>query len=115
MNTNNLKSLRLKLNYTQDMLAKALNISRVTYTNYELGKRTPDTKTLFLIADFFGVSIDFLLGYEKKEVSLASESSQEYRDRFFQYMAAQDLNPKDFTDEKLMHVIAQMVKLYVST
>jgi transcriptional regulator with XRE-family HTH domain len=34
----------------------------VTYTHYELGKRSPDLDTLLLIAAYYRVSTDFLLG-----------------------------------------------------
>ncbi|MBC7959879.1 MAG: helix-turn-helix transcriptional regulator, partial [Vallitaleaceae bacterium] len=58
-----LKSLRVSNNLTQDELAKKLEISRVRYNNYETGKRSPDLATLQQIADFFGVTTDFLIGH----------------------------------------------------
>ena len=57
-----LRQLRLEQNLTQSDMSKALNISRVAYTNYELGNREPDFSTLAHIASLLGTSSDFLLG-----------------------------------------------------
>lgn len=57
-----LRKLRIGQNMTQNEMAKALNISRVAYTNYELGKREPDFNTVTRIAIILGTSVDYLLG-----------------------------------------------------
>lgn len=57
-----LKSLRTAKGMTQDELAKALKISRSTVGMYESGSREPDYETLELIADYFNVDINYLLG-----------------------------------------------------
>ena len=57
-----LKSLREEKCITQDMLANVLNVSRSSVANYETGVREPDIACLEDIADFFGVSVDYLLG-----------------------------------------------------
>lgn len=57
-----IKRLREELNLTQQELADKLNITRSALSLYELGKRTPDFSTLSNMADFFGVSTDYLLG-----------------------------------------------------
>lgn len=60
-------SLRKNNKYTQDELAKKLNISRPTYAQYELGRRRPDYDVLLKIADFYEVSLDYLIkGKETK-------------------------------------------------
>ena len=56
------KNLRLQNGYTQDTLAKALKISRTAISMYERGNREPDFETLEIIADFFNVDMDYLLG-----------------------------------------------------
>lgn len=57
-----LKDLRTKKDLTQQQVADLLNINRVTYTQYELNRRDPDTATLGHLADFFEVTTDELLG-----------------------------------------------------
>lgn len=63
---NILKSLRNTQGLTQEELAKQLKISRSTIGMYENGSREPDFETLELIADYFNVDIDYLLGRTTK-------------------------------------------------
>jgi len=64
MKTTRLKELRKLLNRTQSEVAKVLNISRAAYSTYEIGKREPDHNTLKKMANYFNVSIDYLLENE---------------------------------------------------
>ena len=57
-----LKAERELLGLTQEEFAKKLNVSRVTFTNYELGKREPDIEKLGQIADICERSVDWLIG-----------------------------------------------------
>ncbi|MED4126508.1 helix-turn-helix transcriptional regulator [Halalkalibacterium halodurans] len=57
-----LKYCRKKRNITQEKLAAALSINRSTYAKYETGENEPDNQTLKMLADYFDVSVDFLLG-----------------------------------------------------
>jgi len=59
---NNLKKIRKEKGVTQDQIARYLNISRAAYTNIENGKRDPDSQTMIRLADYYGVSVDELLG-----------------------------------------------------
>ena len=63
---NVLKSLRTSHGLTQDELAKSLKISRSAIGMYEKGAREPDYETLELIADYFNVDTDYLLGRTDK-------------------------------------------------
>lgn len=62
MRTDRLRCLREIRGLTQKEAAKRMGISRTTYSNYESGNREPDIDTLVKIADFYEVSIDFLVG-----------------------------------------------------
>lgn len=57
-----IKELRTEKGLKQTDLAEAFGITSRQYQNYEYGKQTPDFKTLELIADYFNVSVDFLMG-----------------------------------------------------
>lgn len=57
-----LTKLRKDRGLTQQQLADSLHISRATYAQYEIGRRTPDYDILHKLADFFEVSTDYLLG-----------------------------------------------------
>lgn len=56
-----LKLLRKQKHMSQLSRAMKLNTTQMSISRYETGKREPDLKTLILIADFFDVSIDYLL------------------------------------------------------
>lgn len=56
-----LKSLRETRGITQQLVADRLGMSRGTYAHYEINRREPDFDTLKELADFFKVSIDYLL------------------------------------------------------
>ena len=57
-----LKELRQRHKVPQKRLATALGISPRAYRFYEANERHPDFERLILIADFFDVSIDYLVG-----------------------------------------------------
>ena len=57
-----LVGLRAERSLSQYKLAEALGFSRGQIANYEQGSREPDHATLQQFADFFGVSVDYLLG-----------------------------------------------------
>lgn len=62
MNTSNLKAARKKSGKTQKEVAEGIGIGQGTYKNYETGAREPNGDTLVAIANYFGVSTDYLLG-----------------------------------------------------
>lgn len=57
--------LRHKYNYTLKELGKKFKVSESTMSHYENGKREPDINTLNAMANYFNVSVDFLLGNNK--------------------------------------------------
>lgn len=57
-----LKMLREEADISQKELAKRLKISNVTLSQYENNVRRPDLQTLKIIADYFDVSSDYLIG-----------------------------------------------------
>ncbi|MCT6891076.1 MAG: helix-turn-helix domain-containing protein [Lactobacillus sp.] len=60
-------SLRKEKNLSQNATAKKLNISTSTLSMYETGNREPNNEILSKIADFFGVTTDYLLGRKSKD------------------------------------------------
>ena len=58
-----LKELRKEKKLRQSDVAEHLNVSRQTISKYERGEREPDYYMLIKIADYYGVSIDFLFGW----------------------------------------------------
>lgn len=64
-----LSELRQDHGMTQKELAKVLYVSDGTISNYENGVHYPDVEKLMDIADFFGVTTDYLLGRCKYNLS----------------------------------------------
>ena len=80
-----LKKLREEKKMKQQEVADKLGIARTTYASYEQGKREPDHETLIKIADYYNVTIDFLLRGE----------SQETQDEIFNEQARKILEDPD--------------------
>ncbi len=79
-----LKELREKKGFSQAQLASKLNVGIGSVGMWESTQRTPPAKRLNQIADFFGVSVDYLLGREEKitpdeNINSAMSSSDETR------------------------------------
>ena len=57
-----LKELRKSNNLTQEDLAKILGVGKTTISMYENGNSTPNDEIKIKIADYFNVSMDYLIG-----------------------------------------------------
>jgi transcriptional regulator with XRE-family HTH domain len=57
-----LRNLRKEKGVSQRAVADYLGITNQAYSNYETGRSDPDTETLSLLADYFDVTTDYLLG-----------------------------------------------------
>lgn len=70
-----LKKLRREKNLSQKELGNKLGLAESTIGMYEQGKRQPDYETLLKIADFFEVTLDFLLGNPKDASSIKEKEA----------------------------------------
>lgn len=57
-----IRNLRIDNGYTQQQIAEYLNVKQNTYSQYEIGKLNYPIDVLMHLADFYGVSVDYLLG-----------------------------------------------------
>ena len=57
----NLRKLRKEKGLTQIALQTQTGIEQALLSKFENGERIPPTETLIILADFFGVSIDYIL------------------------------------------------------
>ena len=73
-----LRELRTQNHISQDRLAKELNVGRTTITNYESGESKPDIEMVKKIANYFNVSIDYLLDNEQQKEPENIEFKKEY-------------------------------------
>lgn len=72
-----LSELRYKNNLTQDEVAKILGVARSSYAMYEQGNREMDYNSLIKIADYYKVSIDYILGRSEIPFRVESYSDDE--------------------------------------
>ena len=77
---NSLKELRLKRGWTQEDLAKRLNVSKNAVANWEQGVRVPKLDKLEEIARLFNVDVNYLIGEGKEKDSsrFRKSDSDEY-------------------------------------
>lgn len=78
-------SLRKAKGLTQAELSKRIGISRSSISMYESGERMPRPEDLGVIADFFNVDLDYLMGRTYKttvlpETYYLNETAREYAD-----------------------------------
>ena len=74
---NRIKLLREVKGLNMAQAAKELGMAYTTYVSYEKGDREPNSESLVLLANFFNVSVDYLLGREV--TNLNSNSSHAVR------------------------------------
>ncbi|WP_196593481.1 helix-turn-helix domain-containing protein [Pectinatus sottacetonis] len=73
--TYRLKEVRKKMGLTQKEAAKRLNIGYTKYNHYETGRNEPDMDTIILLAKFYKVSIDYLMGNDDNCINKQNISS----------------------------------------
>ena len=73
-----LRALRKERGLTLQQLAKHFGMSHSTLSKYETGSRKPDMAMLKKLSDFFGVSVDYLIGEspvrDKEETVILNKS-----------------------------------------
>ncbi|MGI6069574.1 MAG: helix-turn-helix domain-containing protein [Blautia sp.] len=91
-----LRELRLSRNVTQDELAKYLNVSRPTIAGYETKNKQPDYEKLLKLAEFFNVSVDYLItgnhtynipAFQKRSPQKAEEELKQSLNTAFQKLS----------------------------
>ena len=62
---NRLKALREDHDLNQTKVAEVLNVSQITYSQYERGVRELKIEQLKMLCEFYGVSSDYVIGLPK--------------------------------------------------
>ncbi len=67
---NNLRKLRKEKGLSQIAVQMQTGIEQALISKYENGERVPPTETLMQLADFYGVSMDYIMGRtDRKEIN----------------------------------------------
>lgn len=77
--SNKLKELRKKHNYTIQAVSNGVGIAVRTYQNYEYGQREISADALYKLADFYGVTTDYLLGRSTEEPEPIEKLADDFR------------------------------------
>lgn len=89
-----LEELRKERGWNMRETAEALGLKYTTYVSYEKGARQPNSEQLLMIAKFYGVTVDHLLGRDKKtefpQVTMigraAQKMTEEQREQMLQLL-----------------------------
>lgn len=101
---NNIKTLRKQKNLNQAELGKILHVSQQTIGSWETGRAIPGSDTLKILADYFQVSTDELLGRKTSGSANDTDLSEMINNaRFF------DGKPMDDHDKELVRDILKRI------
>lgn len=64
-----LKEVRKSKNIKQEVICKAMGVTQPTYSSWENGKTAPSPDALTRLADYLGVSVDYLLGRTETNIA----------------------------------------------
>lgn len=91
---NRLRALRLEKNESLEKIAKYLNVTIQTISNYETGKRDMTPDTIIKLANYYDVSTDYLLG--KSNVRNYDKDEQKFR--FAYHKETEGLTDEEISD-----------------
>lgn len=77
MNIQRIRDLREDSDYTQEYIAKLLNVNQRTYSRYENGEHAIPLTILSFLSDFYETSVDYLIG--RTDVRTAYPPSKKLR------------------------------------
>ncbi len=104
MKIKRIRDLREDNDYTQADIAKILDITRPQYNLYELGDRKIPIDKLQILAEFYNVSIDYILGRTNaKKVTQSELASAKYY-RLIEYYNRLSLEDQDFIMGKMVEL-----------
>ena len=96
-----LRELRTIKGVSQDTVAEACAISRVGLARYETGQRVPVVKIASRLAEYYGVSVEYLLGKDSSEPQEKAPTPDDARAEAKQML-------EDMTDEEYQRALARL-------
>lgn len=105
-----IREIRKKCGLTMKELGERVGVSESAISQYETGKRQPDYETLLKIADYFNVSVDYLLGQETEKAPEPEEQKPLSREQIKFALFGEDAPsiPEEKLDEVLRY--AEIIK-----
>jgi len=105
-----IREIRKKCGLTMKELGSRVGVSESTISQYETGKRQPDYETLLKIADYFNVSVDYLLCQDTEKAPEPEEQKPLSREQIKFALFGEDAPtiPEEKLDEVLRY--AEIIK-----
>lgn len=111
--SNNFRTMRKQRNLTQEQIAEALGVSCQAVSKWETNSSYPDISLLPIIADYFEVSVDFLIGHDTSKKHEEIDNTCKFADNLFaekRYIEAipvlREMLIKHPGNEKIMYRLA---------
>lgn len=101
-----LRFLRKSKGYSMDEFAKLMNAGKTTIYNWEKDNRFPDRDTLIKLADFFDVSLDYLLG--RTDIKNAKIVEDEVDGDRIRIAVDKDVYPDGLTHEQVIEILNKL-------
>lgn len=90
-----LKELRIQRGLTQTQVGDLIGVSCVTIARYEAGDREPSNAKISTLADYFGVTVDYLMGRDEPTQEERAEVPPHLMES---YELLRQLTPEEFAD-----------------
>ena len=91
-----LKQLRIKKGYSQKQVAERIHRSRTSISQYESNEKLPPLPVLVDLASLFNVSLDYLVGLEKKKHVLVDDFTE-------RQITVMETLAEEFRDKSQLH------------
>lgn len=101
-----LKELRISKNLSQEELSEILEVGKSSISNWETGKATPTFDMLTKIAQYFGVTIDYLLNFGQEDTDNMKKLKVALKEAGMWDYDMDDMSKEDF--EKAMKIVAML-------
>ncbi len=95
---NRIKELRKSKHITQLKLAEILTTSQANISGWEIGKWEPDSRALAKMADYFGVTVDYILGRDYVSATSFPNSKDELFTKISTLSDEEVAKAKDYLD-----------------
>ena len=106
-----LKELRTEHRFSQKEVADALSCSVTVYSRYETGAREPSIDTLVRLADFYGVTLDELVGRTPMEIEVIHGEPPPLPEGQMEFVFEPEETPTaDELERKIIDVVTQELK-----
>lgn len=103
-----LKELRISKNLSQEELGEIFEVRKSSISNWETGKATPTFDMLTKIAQYFGVTIDYLLNFNQEDADNMEKLKIALKEAGMWNYDMDDMSREDF--EKAMKILAMLKK-----